>query len=96
MRFSFSELKDKEVIDRATGSRVGFVDDVVMNFDGRGVEAIVVYGRPKAFGLLGREDDLVIDFCDIDLIGEDTILVNLTNSKICIKDKKFDIKNLLK
>lgn len=96
MRFSFSELKDKEVIDRATGSRVGFVDDVVMNFDGRGVESIVVYGRPKAFGLLGREDDLVIDFCDIDLIGEDTILVNLTNSKICIKDKKFDIKNLLK
>lgn len=96
MRFSFSELKDKEVIDRATGSRVGFVDDVVMNFDGKGVESIVVYGRPKAFGLLGREDDLVIDFCDIDLIGEDTILVNLTNSKICIKDKKFDIKNLLK
>ncbi len=96
MRFSFSELKDKEVIDSATGSRVGFVDDVVMNFDGRGVESIVVYGRPKAFGLLGREDDLVIDFCDIDLIGEDTILVNLTNSKICIKDKKFDIKNLLK
>ncbi len=96
MRFSFSELKDKEVIDKSTGARVGFVDDVVMNFDGRGIESIVVYGRPKAFGLLGRDDDLIIDFCDIDLIGEDTILVNLTNSKFCIKDKKFELKNLLK
>lgn len=96
MLFSFNELKDKEVIDKQTGSRIGYVDDVVMNFDGKGIESIVVFGRPRVFGLLGREDDLVIDFCDIDLIGEDTILVSLTNSKICTKEKRFELKNLLK
>lgn len=38
--------------------------------------ALVVYGRPRLFGLLGREEDIVIRWPDIQVIGEDTILVN--------------------
>ena len=38
--------------------------------------SIVVYGRLRLFGLLGREEDIVIRWPDIQVIGEDTILVN--------------------
>lgn len=96
MLISFNDLKDKEIIDKSSGARVGFVDDVVLDPDGSKIESIVVFGRPRAFGLLGREDDLVISFGDIDLIGEDTILVSSVNGKICTKDRRFELKNLLK
>lgn len=96
MLISFNDLKDKEIIDKTSGIRIGYVDDVVLDSNGSRIESIVVFGRPRVFGLLGREDDLIIDFCDIDLIGEDTILVNLSNSKICPKEHRFELKNLLK
>ncbi len=38
--------------------------------------AVVVYGRLRLFGLLGREPDFVIPWKDIELIGDDTVLVN--------------------
>ena len=39
--------------------------------------AVVVYGKLRLFGLLGREADFVIPWGDIVLIGEDTVLVSL-------------------
>ena len=38
-------------------------------------KAIVIRGRYRLFGLLGREEDTVIPWEDIQVIGEDTILV---------------------
>ncbi len=37
--------------------------------------SIIIYGRLKWFGLLGRCDDICIKWEDIQVIGEDTILV---------------------
>ena len=39
------------------------------------VLSLIVYGRLRFFGLLGREEDRVIPWEDIEIIGEDTILV---------------------
>ena len=36
---------------------------------------VIVFGRPKLFGIFGRNDDVIIPWDDIELIGEDTILV---------------------
>ena len=33
------------------------------------------------FGLLGREDDCIIDWGDIEVIGEDSILVNCNSHR---------------
>ena len=38
-------------------------------------KALVVRGRPRRFGLLGREPDLLIDWSDVLVIGEDAILI---------------------
>lgn len=69
------ELRHKEVINSTDGCRIGFVDDVEVDTVTSQIKAVVVFGRPKCFGLLGRNEDVIIPWTDIQLIGEDTILV---------------------
>ncbi len=72
----FSELRYKEVIDIHTGFRLGYVCDV--EFDDREgcVTSLVTPGRPRFFGLLGREDDYVLPWSCIARVGRDIILVD--------------------
>ena len=69
------ELHRKEVISVKDGARLGFVGDVELDTDTAKLSAIVVYGKLRWLGLLGREEDTVICWQDIQLIGEDTVLV---------------------
>ena len=69
------ELRHKEVINSSTGCRVGFVDDIEVDTQNARVCSIIIFGRLKLCGLLGRSDDIVIPWENICLIGEDTILV---------------------
>ncbi len=75
MNYTLSELKNKEVVDLKSGAMLGRVDDVEIGEDSS-VHSMIVYGRPKLFGFLGRDQDLVIDYRDISLIGRDTILIS--------------------
>ena len=70
------EMKNKEVISVSDGCRIGCVNDVEVDMACAKLVAIVVYGRPKCFGIFGREEDFVIKWENIKVIGEDTILVN--------------------
>lgn len=70
------DLSCKDVINIADGCRLGFVCDVEIDVcDGR-LLSIIIFGRARFFGLFGREEDLVIPWCNIDKIGEDIILVH--------------------
>jgi YlmC/YmxH family sporulation protein len=75
--FRASELRQKEVINISDGRRVGFVNDVEINFDEGVIEALVIPGGGKMFGLLGRDDEFIIPWNRIKKIGEDIILVDL-------------------
>ena len=68
-------LRDKEVINVKDGGRIGFFSYVEVDTKEARLTAVVVYGRLRLFGLLGREADFVIPWGDIVLIGEDTVLV---------------------
>ena len=70
-----SELRYKEVINVTDGSRVGYVGDVVMDLEDGKVNALVVPGRLRLFGLLGREPDTVFPWSAVRRFGADTILV---------------------
>ncbi len=70
------EMKNKEVISVNDGCRIGCVNDVEVDMGCAKLVAIVVYGRLKFFGVFGREDDIIIKWENIEVIGEDTILVN--------------------
>lgn len=72
----FQELRRKEVINQRNGYRIGFVDDLEINTQSADLCALIIFGRSRFFGLFGREDDCVIPWQNIKLIGEDTILVD--------------------
>ena len=71
-----TDLNEKEVICIKDGTRLGCVNDVEIDTCSGKLVSIVVFGRLKFFGVLGREEDIVISWMDIEVIGEDTILVN--------------------
>lgn len=73
------ELRNKEVISCENGCRIGCVDDLEVDTSDAKVKALIIYGRLKFFGLFGRKDDFIIPWKNIELIGEDTILVNCSS-----------------
>ena len=69
------ELRYKEVISLADGSRFGYIGDVELDLESGRVLALVVPGRRRLFGLLGREEDRHIPWDAVRRFGEDIILV---------------------
>ena len=86
MNCRLADMRNKEVINVKDGMRLGCVCDVEIDTCTAKLVAIVIYGKLECFGLLGREDDIVIRWCDIEVIGEDTILVNCNN--VCCRKKR--------
>lgn len=72
----FEDFANKDVVCIGDGTRLGCVDDMEINTRNACILAIIIYGRRRCFGLFGREPDIIIKWCDIKLIGEDTILVD--------------------
>lgn len=70
-------LRQKEVINVNDGIRLGFVSDVVVDFNGGRIEGIVIPGGRKWFGILGKRSEYVIPWDNIVKIGEDIILVEM-------------------
>lgn len=70
------EMRDKQVICIKDGTILGCVCDVEIDTSCGKLTSIVIYGRPKCFGLFGRCEDIIIPWNCIEIIGEDTILVN--------------------
>lgn len=71
------ELRIKEVIGVNTGSRFGYVGDVELDLDRGQVLSLIVPGRLRLFGLLGREKPVVIPWNAVRRFGEDTVLVDM-------------------
>ena len=69
------------MINNKTGCRIGFVDDVEVDTVTAKLVSIVIFGRWRCFGLLGKEENIVIKWENICLIGEDTILVDYCQIK---------------
>jgi len=72
-----SDLKQKEVINISDGRRIGFVLDVEINLEDGRIEALIVPGGGRLFGLLGKDNEFVIPWDRVRKIGEDIILVEM-------------------
>lgn len=70
-----SDLRCKEIINVADGCRFGYLGDVEVDLETGQVKALVVPGRLRFFGLLGREEDQVFPWSAVRRFGEDIILV---------------------
>lgn len=72
-----SDLKQKEVINLTDGRRLGFVSDVEIDLDTGKIDAIIIPGSGRLFGLIGKDNEFIIPWEKINKIGEDIILVDL-------------------
>lgn len=70
------ELKNKQVVCLKDGCVLGYVSDIELDTSNGSLTSIVIFGRIKALGLFGKEEDIIIPWRDISVIGEETILVN--------------------
>ena len=71
-----TELSCKEVVCIRDGARLGYVADVEVEVPEGQVCAIVVPGKCRFFGLLGRTEDFVIPWNAIRRVGDDILLVD--------------------
>ena len=72
---TFRELCTKEVVQLKDGACLGRVDDLELDEAEARIESLLLLGRPRLFGLLGRDETLTIPWADIERIGLDAILV---------------------
>jgi len=76
MESRMTELRDKEIISVKDGCRFGYVGDVEVDLETGKVSALVVPGRLRFFGLLGRDEDRFFPWESVKRFGEDIILVD--------------------
>lgn len=81
MRCRIDELKNKQVVCVNDGFILGYISDVELDTDSGDLTAIIIFGRPKFFGLIGKQEDIIIPWKEIKVIGPETVLVNSDSAK---------------
>lgn len=95
MRCRITDIKNREVIHVRTGMRLGYVNDFEVDTHSATLLGIIIFGHLKFFGIFGREEDIIIRWDEIKVIGEDTILVDCSikpkkkKRKFCLFGKPF-------
>lgn len=89
-KISTDELRQKEIINLFDGARLGYACEFEFDISDGHICALIV---PKSTGFLGlgRECSIVIPWCRIECVGEDTILVKLSPEECvppCDRDPK--------
>ena len=70
------ELKNKQVVCVKNGYVLGFVSDIELDTTSGALTSLVIFGKMRVMGLFGHEEDIIIPWEDINVIGPETILVN--------------------
>ncbi len=90
-RCSTANLRHLEIINLCDGARLGYACDFEFDKEDARILALVVPGSSGFLGL-NREENLIIPWHLIECIGEDTILVKLTQQDLsccsCSEKKK--------
>ena len=76
MNCRIADLRNKQVVCVNNGCVLGFISDIELNTDDGRLVSIVIFGRPRFFGIFGREEDIIIPWNEIKVIGQETVLVS--------------------
>lgn len=88
MECRLTDLRHKEVISEIDGTRLGYVDDIIVDTKSSAVVAFVIFARIFFFGIFGKTEDYIIPWEKIKLIGEDTIIISCKTPKPEKRQKK--------
>ena len=76
---SLNAMRNMEVIDILTGTKIGFISDFKIDCDENKIIALILPGEIKSW--FAKEDEKEILWKDIVKIGIDVILVNTKDEK---------------
>ncbi len=76
MKCRLMDIREKQVICVRDGTIIGCLYDVIVDTCSGRIVSIVILGRSKFFGLFGRCEDIIIPWDSIQVMGEETILVD--------------------
>lgn len=82
MIYRIDELKDKQVVCVKSGGILGHVSDIEFDAETGQLTSIVIFGKNHFLGLFGKDSDIIIPWKDIEVIGNETVLVNCEMIKI--------------
>ncbi len=91
MNCCITDLHEKEIINLSDGCRLGNVCDVEIDTCSGCIVSIIVWGKSKCLGLLGKTEDIKICWQDIKVIGDDTILVEFDCPTECKPNNKSNL-----
>ena len=74
MDYNYLDLKKKKVINVADGRDLGRITDIILSFPEGKIKSVIVPGKKSS---LFSNTELIINFCCIERIGDDAILVHL-------------------
>ena len=77
METSFTELRNKEVINVLSGRQLGHINDVIIDLTRNCVLGFMVPNCKSFFSLFKPPEEIFIPFNNICKIGEDVILVEI-------------------
>ncbi len=77
MQCRIADLRDKEVVNVADGSRLGSVEDVLVDTVSGRVLALVVPGPCRLLGLFFPGDDYIVRWECVRRIGDELILIDV-------------------
>ncbi len=75
MNCRIDELRNKQVVSVKNGSVLGRIDDVEINTETGNINSVIIYGKNHILGIFGKENDTIIPWSDIEVIGSETVLV---------------------
>ncbi|MBR3687056.1 MAG: YlmC/YmxH family sporulation protein [Clostridia bacterium] len=80
-KMSTDELRQLEVINLCGGERLGYPCEFEIDIDDGRILSFTV-PKNNGFSLFGKKDELMIPWCKIECIGEDAILVKITQNEL--------------
>ena len=75
MNCRIDELRNKQVVSVKNGSVLGRIDDIEINTESGNVNSVIIFGKSHILGIFGKENDIIIPWSDIEVIGSETVLV---------------------
>lgn len=74
--FSLTNLKDMEIIDVNTGTKLGFIKDLNIDCDEHRIISVVLPSQTSKISLFSKNEDIEVPWENIKKIGVDVILID--------------------
>lgn len=75
MFMRIADLRNKQVVCVKNGCVLGYISDIEIDTSTGRLESIIIFGRMRFLGLFGRDEDIIIPWSEISVIGRETLLV---------------------